>query len=124
MKKLFIVPAAILAVVFIISAFRLNYNKAEQKNTARSITEQTESQQPKYILKEYNGGIAVFTPNSDKPKAEYTQVMVKSLPEYDKMLLKAGIKVYSDKELQRLIEDYDSWFIAEISIVSFSGAKK
>ncbi len=109
MKKLFIIPAAILAVVFIVSAFRLNYlENATPNNIPQNATQSTQSQQPKYILKEYNGGIAVFTPDDDTPKTEYKEVMVKSLPEYDRMLLKSGIKVYSDTELQRLIEDYDS----------------
>lgn len=109
MKKLFIIPAAIFAVVFIISAFRLNYtDNSKSRNTPQGVTQSKESQEPKYILKEYNGGIAVFTPNEDKPKKQYKEVMVKSLPEYDRKLLKTGIKVYSDAELQRLIEDYDS----------------
>lgn len=106
MKKVFIVPAAIFAVLFIVSAIRLSYPVNTQEKTPTSKI--SSSKEVMYILKEYNGILAVFTPNSDTPQKKLPDVMIASLPEYDKLLLKTGIKVYSDKELQRLIEDYDS----------------
>ena len=39
------------------------------------------------------------------------EVHLKSLPQYDQKLLNTGIKIYSEKELKSLIEDYDSWLI-------------
>lgn len=109
MKKVFVIPAAIFAVLFVISAIRLSYpvNTQENNPSTSSIT-YSKKADVMYILKEYKGGLAVYTPNSETPIRKLPEVLVSSLPEYDRKLLKTGIKVYSYKELQRLIEDYDS----------------
>ena len=122
MKKVFIIPAAIFAVLFIISAIKLSYPaKTQENNEISSLSRKSE---PMYVLKEHNGTVAVFTPNSATPERELPEIVLNSLPEYDKNLLKTGIKVYSDKELQRLIEDYDSWAIALFNMLSESCAIK
>lgn len=110
MKKLFIIPAAIFAVLFLISAIKISQTDNNKVNTKTrtNISSNQNTNEPKYILKEYQGGIAVFSPNSNTPQREYSDVLVKALPEYDRALLKNGIKVFSDKQLQQLIEDYDS----------------
>lgn len=107
MKKVFIIPAAIFAVLFIISAIRLSYPVKTQDNLIISSITATRTA-PTYILKEHNGILAVFKPNSTTPIRELPDIALNTLPEYDRKLLNTGIKVYSDKELQRLIEDYDS----------------
>lgn len=107
MKKVFIIPAAIFAVLFIISAIRLSYPAKMQDNVTISSVSVARTA-PMYILKEHNGALAVFKPNSTAPIRELSDVALNTLPEYDRTLLKTGIKVYSEKELQRLIEDYDS----------------
>ena len=60
-----------------------------------------------YILKEYNGKIAVYTSNSDKP-IEITNASTAKLPKSDQEALKDGIKAKSKKELNRLLEDFCS----------------
>ena len=56
-----------------------------------------------YELKDYNGKIGVFKNES----LVYTlDIYLFTLPDYDKELLKEGIKVYSEKELKDLIEEY------------------
>ena len=107
MKKVFIIPAAIFAVLFIISAIRLSYPAKTQGNVEISSVSVARTA-PMYILKEHNGALAVFAPNSATPVREIPNIALNTLPEYDRKLLKTGIKVYSEKELQRLIEDYDS----------------
>ena len=60
-----------------------------------------------YILKEYNGKIAVYSSNSDKP-IEITHASTAKLPKSDQEALKDGIKAESKKELNRLLEDFCS----------------
>lgn len=106
MKKVFIIPAAIFAVLFLISAIKLSYPANMQENNIIRSVSSTDN--PMYILKEHNGTVAVFTADGNKLYRELPDIIFDTLPEYDRTLLKTGIKVYSQKELQRLIEDYDS----------------
>lgn len=60
-----------------------------------------------FIIKEYNGMIAVFNKKSDEPLF-VSEVSINNLPLADKKILQSGIEVFSEKELKRLIEDYCS----------------
>ncbi|MCI5655720.1 MAG: BofC C-terminal domain-containing protein [Candidatus Pseudoruminococcus sp.] len=60
-----------------------------------------------YILKDYNGKIAVYSSNSNKP-IEITNASTAKLPKSDQDALRAGIKAKSRKELNRLLEDFCS----------------
>ncbi|MDO5558279.1 MAG: hypothetical protein Q4F95_01640 [Oscillospiraceae bacterium] len=60
-----------------------------------------------FILREYDGCLAVYRGDAEKPyyvldtKTEY-------LNEYDREQVRRGIAVYSETELRRLIEDLTS----------------
>lgn len=58
-----------------------------------------------YVLKEYNGKIAVFETNSENP-LEVFSIFIDTLPQIDRELLKDGIPAGNKAELLRLIEDY------------------
>ena len=58
-----------------------------------------------YILKDYNGKIAVFTEEDAHP-VEIFDTNTASLPSKDTEALKAGIRVETKEELYRLIEDF------------------
>lgn len=60
-----------------------------------------------YILKEYNGKIAIFSSNSDTP-INITNASVAKLPKDDQQSLKEGIKAKDEQELNRLLEDFCS----------------
>lgn len=60
-----------------------------------------------YILKEYNGRVAVFRGTSNTPYME-TDVRIADLPQVDMDMLKTGIAVQTTSELNRLLEDYCS----------------
>ncbi|MBR4092684.1 MAG: hypothetical protein IKK32_05765 [Oscillospiraceae bacterium] len=60
-----------------------------------------------YILKEYNGKIASFYYDDERP-IDVFDVSVNSFGEYDKQALYKGIIADSEEELNRLIEDYTS----------------
>ncbi|HCC34496.1 MAG TPA: hypothetical protein DEQ02_02195 [Ruminococcaceae bacterium] len=61
---------------------------------------------PVYILKDYEGKLAVFPFESDTPE-QILDVFISSLPEYDQRQLQKGVLVYSSEQLDSLIQDYD-----------------
>ena len=63
--------------------------------------------QPKYLLRRYDGMVAVFLPDSAEP--EYvTDAPVSMLPAADRAAIETGLPVYSEEELTRFLEDYCS----------------
>lgn len=65
--------------------------------------------QPLCVLRDVNGRVARFDPGQDtaQPPAEvYAGVYTHLLPEQDVLALREGIPVYSEEELQRLLEDF------------------
>ena len=60
-----------------------------------------------YYVKEYKGNIAVFEGSKKKP-FKITNIAVGELPTEDQKLLKQGIEVSGQEELNNLIEDYCS----------------
>ena len=59
------------------------------------------------ILGTWKGYVAVFRPGQEEPWQIYP-TPVASLPEADQDVLKAGITVRSERNLQQLLEDYTS----------------
>lgn len=68
---------------------------------------ETASGVPMYILKTHGGQVCVFEYGSNDI-AEILSVRADDLPEADRAALSSGVAVYSDEELQKRIEDYDS----------------
>ncbi|MEF9983280.1 MAG: hypothetical protein RR710_01930 [Oscillospiraceae bacterium] len=58
-----------------------------------------------YLIKTFEGKIAVFTPNSKNPEIIF-EVYTHQLPEYDRFQLEQGIIVEDYSTLVQLIEDY------------------
>ena len=58
-----------------------------------------------YIVKEYGGKVAVFTPKEKEPIAVY-EVYVHLLPENDIEILRRRIKVDDDYTLMKTLEDF------------------
>ena len=65
------------------------------------------SQKVEYVLKDYNGHIAVFHSNETTPYKEF-DIPTDTFSEYDKNMLKKGIKADSEEQIRQLIEDYTS----------------
>ena len=59
------------------------------------------------MLREWNGQIAVFEGNSDKP-AEVYEVTVAALPKEEQERLREGIVVESEEALALLLDNYTS----------------
>lgn len=106
-QKIFavITAAAALLSIIVIALTAADYNDKDISDTKNSVL--SGDMRPLYILKEYNGFLAVFSYGSNTPK-EVLSVLITDLPEYDRRELSYGVAVYSEQELQQRIEDYDS----------------
>ncbi len=60
---------------------------------------------PIAVVGSFEGRLAVFSPNENTPHTVY-DVFLSSLPAAEQEALQAGIPVYTETALQRLIEDY------------------
>ena len=97
MKKIF------LALCTLFCTALIGISIVQMKNTPRSpIDTATEMA---YIVKEYGGKVAVFTPDGTEPLAVY-EVYVHLLPENDIELLRKGIAVDDDYTLLKTLEDF------------------
>ena len=64
-----------------------------------------ESATPSYMVRSYQGRVAVFRFGEDTP-LEIRDSSVHQFPEADRQLLAQGIPAYSEEELHRILEDY------------------
>lgn len=108
MRKLFLISAAAvtLSALLISYAISSDNNSVTHNEPTQNISQ--ESREVLYVMKSVDGKIGVFKPDSKMPLYTLGEVHLKSLPQYDQKLLNTGIKIYSEKELKSLIEDYDS----------------
>jgi len=60
------------------------------------------------IAREYNGRLCLFSPEDTKNPREMLDVYVNTLPESDRDMFRAGVSLYSESEVTRLLEDYTS----------------
>lgn len=97
-KNTLVVSFIIVASLTIIISNAFN-NKTEIPYT-ESITEEKH-----YILKDFDGRLALFSNESGVP-IEIYNIFTDSLPEEDKSEIKTGIKAKNEEELQKLIEAY------------------
>lgn len=61
-----------------------------------------------YTVKEYEGKIAVFRENGELPLYVLDSPYIRDLPQYDRELLKIGVKADNNTELLEILEDYDN----------------
>ena len=67
---------------------------------------QTEAQLSCYVLREYNGSVALFSDDGTEPIAQYSTPIADVNPA-DAALLKEGIRLRGLTEVSRLLEDLD-----------------
>jgi len=60
-----------------------------------------------YIIREYDGRVAVFARGESNPEMVLER-LVHHLPTYDRIQMQEGVRVYTIQELQDRIEDYTS----------------
>ena len=61
-----------------------------------------------YIMREKDGYVGVFTEGDAENPIFMTDIVVLSLPEADREMLKEGIMVKGEEELRGILEDFGS----------------
>ena len=105
MRKADIVGIGIAVFILILSISVFLYALGNNIGAAQSKTDEPASYT--YIIKEYDGNIAVFIAGESTPNQIY-EVPVETLPKEDIQSLQSGIRVYNEQQLQSLIEDLTS----------------
>ncbi len=100
MKKLLLITGAILIAYLILITVA-----APPAATPWVSAEVRQSEPEGYLVTEYEGRVAVYR---DGVLYRTTDTLLSSLPKADVRRLREGIKVNSEKELKRLLEDYCS----------------
>lgn len=67
--------------------------------------DQQHARVPQYLLRDDGGRLAVYSADGLQELTRY-DILTRLLPENDMETLRAGLPVYSDAELARLVEDY------------------
>ena len=97
MKKLIVALSTIFCTILIIvSIYNLIPSKADDTPQPAS--------EPLYIVADYKGKVAVFESIDDNPLIVY-DIYTHLLPENDIELLRKGITISSDAQLQSCLED-------------------
>lgn len=88
-----------------------NFNSENDQNVLQNddLNFEDKSKINGYIIKDYDGKIAVFDINDEEKPSKITTISVKDLPEADKNLLKEGIFAENEEVLNSILEDYCSW---------------
>lgn len=130
MKKSIIVAACltgagVLAAAAVFGASQLNVTEASPSSqlssysTAKPETSQESASSfsssvaaetnpaPKYRISVYGEYVAVYELGRELP-CQILETRVDSLPEYDQQLLREGIAAKDDKELNQMLQDYES----------------
>lgn len=112
MKKLILITGIVVYSLFAVAMVAESGDKGKPaaRVLAETISFETTSETEKpypYILRASDGRIAVFDNKSGKIVRK-TDTLISILPEGDREMLEKGIKVRSEKELKRLLEDFCS----------------
>lgn len=100
-KRVFIY---IIGILFLLCTVRI----ATIEKPDKPVHTESQSQKTSYTVKDFNGKIAVFENDSQKPSTVYETPLTSELPISDRKKLQQGIKVSSKKELITLLQDFDN----------------
>lgn len=103
-----IVAVVILTVSLLmgLSFWGISDEKTPDESSSEPIEMMRQIKAERYIMREYEGRLAVFAEDGSLVKIYETNLSL--LPEYDQKLLKNGIAIVGEEELRARIEDYTS----------------
>ena len=108
LKKLSLAAAFSVLVCLLISVWAVPSIKESRITDSKINTSSSEEESrpsPMYVVMDLRGSIAVYKSGSTEPM-QILETPVAVLPEADREMLANGIRVWSDEELQQIIEDY------------------
>ena len=103
MKK-FIIGSYCFVLICVLVSFVSIPVMNQNSKASQKVEPETPSTSLSYIVKDFNGNIAVFEDGSSAP-FKVTEVCTNTLPKVDQEKLAEGIIVHSQVELNTLLED-------------------
>lgn len=100
MKRQLVVT--IIIILICVTSIIININKT--KTATKAIETVTQRNNYKYEIKDYKGRIAVYVYGKELP-IEIFEIYTDSLPNKDSDMIKNGINISNEKELQQKIEE-------------------
>ena len=104
--KIIIVGILCLFTIFLAAFTFVDYGEAKSAKDAVDCMAQGEA--VCYVLREYEGQVAIFLENEPVSPLTVTDIQVSTLRELDRKLLETGIKLYSKERLMMTLEDLGS----------------
>ncbi len=105
--KIITLKRSIAAVLITLTAIAVTVASGAEKDTPKAVSNDSLAPEFLYVVREYDGKVAVFTPDSELPEEIY-ETYVSSLPEIDREYLSKGIYIKTGTELEEIIEDLTS----------------
>ena len=104
MKKIFIGTISFIIFCFLLVGTFLIFKKKPTQNNEKVKDNKVKSS-ISYIVKDFKGNVAVFTKNAKDRPFKVTKVVTERLPREDQLILKNGVEVENQCELNSLLED-------------------
>ena len=104
--KMAIIGVLCLFTVFLAAFVIVDFVKANDGGEA--VTAMAESGETCYVLRDYEGYVAIFVENDPTCPMTVTDIQVSTLRALDKTLLETGMKIYSRERLIMTLEDIGS----------------
>ncbi len=99
--------AIIAAALSVLAASTVLTGAVNYKKNITDITTVSENDTHKYILKDYNGRIAVYYEGSETPN-EIFEIYTRTLPAEDAEKIENGIEINGPDKLSEILADYTS----------------
>ena len=105
------IKMAILGIICLFTVFLgafviVDFGHAEDSGEA--VSAMAENNEICYVLRDYEGFVAIFVENDPTCPMTVTDIQVSTLRELDKILLETGMKLYSRERLMMTLEDLGS----------------
>lgn len=104
--KIWLIGILCLFTVFFAAFVIIDFGEAKDESEAVSCMSEVEENC--YVLRDYEGYVAIFVENNPSCPMTVTDIQVSTLRELDKMLLETGMKLYSRERLMMTLEDLGS----------------
>ena len=104
--KVILIGILCLCSIFFAAFALIDLNKAESEGKA--VECMAENKENNYVLRDYEGYVAIFVENNPSCPMTVTDIPVSTLRELDKRLLQTGMKIASKVRLMMTLEDLGS----------------
>jgi len=105
------IKMAVMGILFLFTVFLSAFafiNSVEADDSGEAVSTMAENKVTCYVLRDYEGYVAIFVENEPSRPMTVTDIQVSTLRELDKTLLETGMKLYSRESLMMTLEDLGS----------------